>query len=364
MSAPGREIVSVGAILARNSPLGQLAVMDGYTTVWKVPFGGWQERNVVEAGTNRRIVALAGGVGGARMADGLAGLSGVDLSVIVNTADDFVLWGLDISPDLDTVLYTLAGIADPVNGWGIAGDTHATLAGLGELGVDTWFSLGDRDFATHIFRTMRRRAGIALSAITADLADALGVSTSLLPMTDDPVATRIISAGQEIEFQEYFVAHRQADVVDGVRFAGIELAEPAPGVLRAIAEADVVVFCPSNPIVSIGPILSVHGVRSAIRVTPAVKVGVSPIIGGKALKGPADRMLTSLGHEATALGVARLLVDVLDVFVIDERDADLAPQIEALGLEVVVLQTIMGDRADRGRFASEVIAALMGTVRR
>lgn len=319
---------------------------------------------MVEAGTKRRIVALAGGVGGARMAEGLAGLSDTDLTVVVNTADDFVLWGLDISPDLDTVLYTLAGIADPVNGWGIAGDTHATLSGLEKLGVDAWFSLGDRDFATHVLRTMRRREGVALSAITEDLAKALGVTVRLLPMTDDPVATRIISGGQEIEFQDYFVAHRQSDVVDGVRFAGIELAEPGPGVLAAIACADIIVFCPSNPIVSIGPILAVDGIRQAIEASPAVKVGVSPIIGGKALKGPADRMLTSLGHEPSALGVARILAGLLDVFVIDERDAELAASIENLGVATSVQQTIMGDRDDRIRFARDVVAATMGMAHR
>lgn len=319
---------------------------------------------MVEVGTKRRIVALAGGVGGARMAEGLAGLPDSDLTVIVNTADDFVLWGLDISPDLDTVLYTLAGVADPVNGWGIAGDTHATLAGLGNLGVDTWFSLGDRDIATHILRTMRRREGVALSAITEDLATALGVTSRLLPMTDDPVATRIISNGREIEFQDYFVAHRQADVVDGVRFAGIEMAEPGPGVLDAIANADLIVFCPSNPIVSLGPILAVDGIRQAILASPAVRIGVSGIIGGKALKGPADRMLASLGHEPSALGVARMLADLLDVFVIDQRDTSLAPAIDGLGIETVVLQTIMGDRADRVRFATEVAGAALGTAHR
>ncbi len=319
---------------------------------------------MVEDGTRRRIVALAGGVGGARMADGLAGLPDTDLTVIVNTADDFVLWGLNISPDLDTVLYTLAGIADPVNGWGIAGDTHATLAGLAAYGVDPWFSLGDRDFATHILRTQRLREAVPLSAITAELAGALGISARILPMTDQGVATKIISGGEEIDFQDYFVAHRQADVVDGVRFAGIDDAAPGPGVLEAIASADIIVIAPSNPIVSIGPILAVEGIQGAIKASPAVTVGVSPIIGGKALKGPADRMLTSLGHEPSALGVARILADLLDVFVIDERDADLAPGIEELGIETAVLQTIMGDRADRIRFADEVVAASLGAVRR
>ncbi|HYJ12888.1 MAG TPA: 2-phospho-L-lactate transferase CofD family protein, partial [Thermomicrobiales bacterium] len=188
-------------------------------------------------GQQKRIVALAGGVGGARMAEGLSGLSDVSLTVVVNTADDFVLWGLNISPDLDTVMYTLAGLADPTNGWGIAGDTHHTLEGLASYGVDTWFSLGDRDFATHVLRTMRLREGLSLSEVTAALAKALGISARILPMTDDPVATMIQSGGTEIDFQEYFVAHRQADVVEGVRFAGIEDARPAEGVLNAISTA-------------------------------------------------------------------------------------------------------------------------------
>ena len=319
---------------------------------------------MVEDGTRRRIVTLAGGVGGARMADGLAGVAGSELTVIVNTADDFALWGLNISPDLDTVLYTLGGIADPVNGWGIAGDTHATLAGLAAYGVDTWFSLGDRDVATHILRTQRLREGTPLSTITADLAGALGISSRILPMTDQAVATRIISAGEEIDFQDYFVAHRQSDVVDGVRFASIEDAQPGPGVLDAIAAADIIVIAPSNPIVSIGPILAVEGIKGAIQASQAVKVGVSPIIGGKALKGPADRMLASLGHEPSALGVARILADVVDVFVIDDRDADLAPSIAELGIETAVLQSIMGDRTDRIRFAEEVVLASLGAARR
>jgi LPPG:FO 2-phospho-L-lactate transferase len=291
------------------------------------------------------------------MAEGLAGLPDTDLTVVVNTADDFVLWGLNISPDLDTVMYTLAGLADPTNGWGIAGDTHYTLNGLASLDVDTWFSLGDRDFATHILRTMRLREGSGLTEITATLAKALGVSTSILPMSDDSVATMIQSGGQEIDFQEYFVAHRQADVVDGVRFAGIEVARPTAGVLKAISSADVIILCPSNPIVSIGPILAVPGIRDAVAASPAIKVGVSPIIGGRALKGPADRMLSSLGHEPSALGVARIYADLLDVFVIDEQDAALSTAIEALGLHAPVLQTIMGGREDRIRLAEEIVRA-------
>ena len=306
---------------------------------------------------HQSVVALAGGVGGAKLAQGLAGVvPGSKLTIIGNTADDFELWGLHISPDLDTVMYTLAGIANPVTGWGVVDDTHATLEAIGRYGVDTWFSLGDRDFATHILRTQRLREGQPLSTITADLAAALGVTARLLPMTDQPVASLIRSGDVLLDFQDYFVARRQQDTVDGVVFRGIEQATPAPDVLDAIAGADVIVLCPSNPIVSIGPILAVPGLREAVTASRAVKVGVSPIVGGKALKGPADRMLTSLGHEPSALGVARIYRDLLDILVIDEVDRDLAPHVSDLGLRTVVAQTIMGDRQDRERLASEILA--------
>jgi LPPG:FO 2-phospho-L-lactate transferase len=302
------------------------------------------------------VVALAGGVGGAKLAQGLAGIvPGNDLGVVVNTADDFELWGLHISPDLDTVMYTLAGIADPVTGWGIAGDTHHTLKALGGYRENTWFSLGDRDFATHILRTQRLRSGESLTRITSELAGALGVSTRLLPMTDDPVATVIHSGAETLDFQEYFVARRQQDVVDRVSFTGIDDAQAAPEVLQAIADASIIVFCPSNPIVSIGPILGVPGIRDALLASEAVRIGVSPIVGGKALKGPADKMLTSLGHETSALGVARMYQDLLDILVIDDTDHDLAEPIVDLGLDVMVTQTIMGAREDRERLAREVI---------
>ncbi len=305
---------------------------------------------------HHRTLAIAGGVGGAKMAQGLAGVVPGPLTVVVNTADDFDLWGLRISPDIDTVMYTLAGIADPVHGWGIAGDTQQTLAGIGALGEDTWFSLGDRDFATHILRTQQLKDGQSLTEVTARLATALGVDATILPMSDDPVATVIHSGGQDLAFQEYFVARRQADEVDAVSFAGIEHARPGPEVTRAIAEADTIVFCPSNPIVSIGPILEVHGIRDAVRDSGAWKVAVSPIIGGKALKGPADKMLSSLGHETSALGVAKLYDGLIDAYVIDQADADLEGSIRELGLDVLVTNTIMGDTADRERFAAEVLA--------
>lgn len=305
---------------------------------------------------NETIVALAGGVGGAKMAQGLMRVvQPPQLTVVVNTADDFEHHGLRICPDIDTVLYTLAGIANPVTGWGIAGDTTAALDAMTRLGEDPWFIIGDQDLATHVLRTKRLRLGSALSDVTQELALSLGVRASVLPVTDDTIATYIETPHGTFEFQEYFVRRRQQDDVLDVRVAGIGSAEPAPGVLDAITTADVILFCPSNPIVSIGPILQVPGVRHAIHHSQAVRIAVSPIIGGKALKGPADKMLTTLGHEPSALGVARIYADLIDAMVIDEVDAGLTGAIEALGIRVATLQSIMGDTEDRARFAGEVL---------
>jgi LPPG:FO 2-phospho-L-lactate transferase len=303
------------------------------------------------------IVALAGGVGGAKMSQGLqAALSPGELTVIVNTADDFELYGLHISPDLDTVMYTLAGIADPVQGWGIAGDTRQTLAAIAEYGRDPWFQLGDRDFATHILRSEFLRRGQRLTEASAWLSNGLGVPSRIVPMTDDPVATRIITELGTIEFQDYFVARRQTDVVLGVEFVGIDAALPTADALGAIASADAIVIAPSNPIVSIGPILAVPGMRQALEDMKAPIVAISPIVGGQALKGPAANMLQSLGHEASALGVARMVSDLIDGFVIDSIDRPMAPEIEKLGPSVLVTNTIMGDLGDRKRLAEEVLA--------
>jgi LPPG:FO 2-phospho-L-lactate transferase len=302
------------------------------------------------------IVALAGGVGGAKMAQGLqAALPPGDLTVVVNTADDFELYGLHISPDLDTVMYTLAGVADPVNGWGVAGDTRNTLEAIARYGQEPWFLLGDQDFATHILRTERLRTGMPLSVVTTHLSDALGIQTRIVPMTDDRVATLVETPAGTLEFQDYFVGRRQTDDVLGVDFAGIEEATAHSDALAAIREADAVVIAPSNPIVSVAPILATPGLREALVNTLAPIVAVSPIVGGHALKGPAAQMLTTLGHEVSALGVARLYVDVVDVFVIDEVDRDLGPAIELLGPRVLEAATVMGDEADRRRLAVEVL---------
>ncbi|HEY7984922.1 MAG TPA: 2-phospho-L-lactate transferase [Ktedonobacterales bacterium] len=303
-----------------------------------------------------RVVALAGGVGGAKLADGLARAVGAaSLAVIVNTADDFELFGLRICPDLDTVLYTLAGLANAATGWGVAGDAFTALELLERYGEPGWFQIGDRDLATHVARTHLLAAGQTLTGATARLARALGVASALLPMTDAPVATLIETADGVLGFQDYFVRRHQVDTVRAVRFDGIERAEVPAGVRTALAAADLIVFCPSNPIVSIGPILAVPGMREALREAPARRVAVSPIVGGRALRGPADRMLASLGHEVSPLGVARLYQDVLDGFVVDAADAGQRAAIEALGLRVLVTDAVMRTFEDRRRLASEMV---------
>lgn len=303
------------------------------------------------------IVELAGGVGGAKLARGLAlALRPGDLTVIVNTGDDFDLYGLRICPDLDTVMYTLAGIVDTGPGWGVQNDTTQTLNAIARYGREPWFKLGDQDFATHILRTERLREGVSLTDVTHELASALGVQNTLLPMTDDHVATMIDVPDGRLAFQDYFVARRQADDVLGVEFVGADHARPSAAALAAIESAELIVLGPSNPIVSVGPILAVPGFESALNLTAAPIVAVSPIVGGKALKGPADRMLATLGHEVSAVGVAALYAPIADAFVIDESDRDLEPRIRGLGLDVLVTRTVMGGDDDRRRLAEEVVS--------
>lgn len=305
---------------------------------------------------SERIVALAGGVGGAKMAEGLLySAPEVDLTVIVNTADDFDIYGLRVCPDLDTVMYTLAGIANPATGWGIEGDTRQTLDGIAAYGEEPWFLIGDRDFATDILRSAWLRDGVSLSEVTRRLAAGLGIAAAIVPMSDDPVATIVETPAGDLAFQDYFVRRRQEDEVRGVRFEGIEQARATPAAIAAIDQADLIVFCPSNPIVSLGPLLGLADLRGAIESRKAPAVAISPIIAGKALKGPADKMLSSLGHDASALGVARILRPFIDGFVIDQQDLDLVPAIEATGLPVRPLDTIMGGREGRVRLAREVI---------
>jgi LPPG:FO 2-phospho-L-lactate transferase len=301
-----------------------------------------------------KVTALAGGVGGAKLLVGLQQIVGSDLTAIVNTGDDTSIYGVHVSPDVDIVCYWLGEIADRTRGWGIDGDTFTVVEALRERGQDAWFSLGDRDFATCLFRTERLNAGHTLSDITAKLAVALGISARVLPMTNDPVATRIATGdGRTLEFQEYFVKERCEPEVAEVLFDGIDVASPAPGVIEAIEAAHVVVLCPSNPLLSVGPILALPGVRAALQAHPRV-AAVSPIVGGAALKGPADRILVSTGHRSSASAVAELYSDFVDVFVIDSQDSDEASKVEALGMEVVVTDTVMTD-LDRSAALARVI---------
>jgi LPPG:FO 2-phospho-L-lactate transferase len=306
-----------------------------------------------------RIVALAGGVGGAKLAHGLQAAVGERLTVIVNTGDDLERHGLAIWPDHDTVLYTLAGLDDRERGWGLRDETWQAMDQLARLGEDPWFRLGDRDLATHLVRTTRLRGGERPTDVARDLRGALGVAASILPMSDGPVRTEVRTDDGWLEFQEYFVHRQQRPTVHEVRLAGIETARPTPEVLDALAEATVIVIAPSNPVVSIGPILAVPGLRLALgdaRRRGVPLVAVSPIVGGRALKGPADRMLASLGHESSGLGVARIYADLLDGFVLDRIDAALTPAIEALGIPVRATDAIMTDDAARARLGSETIA--------
>jgi LPPG:FO 2-phospho-L-lactate transferase len=300
------------------------------------------------------VVALAGGVGGAKLAHGLAQiLPPEDLTVVVNTGDDFEHLGLHVSPDLDTVLYTLAGLANPETGWGLRDESWNFLDALGQLGGETWFRLGDRDLATHVERSHRLWAGESLTEVTAALCAALGVRMRVLPMTDDIFRTMVQTEDGELEFQEYFVQRRCEPRITGFRFDGLGSAFPTEQVLTALDAADVIIFCPSNPFVSLDPILSLPGVRE--RVGRKRAVAVSPIVGGQAIKGPAAKMFAELEMEVTAASVAAHYAGLLRGFVLDEVDAELKPSIESDTLQVLVTNTVMRSDADRARLAREVL---------
>ncbi len=301
-----------------------------------------------------KVTALAGGVGGAKLAHGLAqALPPENLTIIVNTGDDFEHLGLKICPDLDTVCYTLAGLANPATGWGRADETWHALESLAALGGPSWFRLGDRDLGTHLERTRRLRAGQPLSQITADFCRAWGVGPTVLPMSDDPLPTIVLTPEGELPFQEYFVRRKCEPQVTGFRFEGAERAAPAPGVLEALRDADLIVICPSNPWVSIDPVVSVPGVREAVAARPAV--AVSSIIGGQAVKGPAAKMYAELGIQPSALAVARHFDALIDGFVFDKVDSLQTAEIRALGIEPFVTATIMRTLADRKQLAEEVL---------
>jgi LPPG:FO 2-phospho-L-lactate transferase len=310
------------------------------------------------------LAALAGGVGAARFLCGLVDVvAPEDVTAIVNTGDDDEFHGLWVCPDLDSVTYALAGANNPETGWGLAGETFAAMDALERYGTPTWFRLGDRDLATHLYRSARRRAGVSLTEITADIAAAWGVRTRLLPMTDDPVATRITVEGPdgaplEVALQEWFVRDRAEPPVLSVRFDGAARAQPAPGVLDAIRDAETILLCPSNPVISIGPILAVPGLRELLRSRRDRVVGVSPIIGGRPVKGPADRLMGPLGIEVSCVGVAEAYRDLCATLVIDTADADAVPRIEALGVHAVVADTLMRDERIAAALARDTLAAV------
>jgi LPPG:FO 2-phospho-L-lactate transferase len=302
-----------------------------------------------------KVVALAGGVGGAKMVDGLARvLPPENLTVIVNTGDDFEYLGLTICPDLDTVCYTLAGVADPVNGWGRVNESWRALETIELLGGPTWFRLGDYDLGLHLERTRLQREGQTLSQITQHFRQVWGIRPMILPMSDQAVPTWVDTAQGEMQFQEYFV-HRQCQpAVTGFRFQDVETAHPAPGVLDALNSADLVVICPSNPWVSIGPILAIPGIRQAMEAREVV--AISPIIAGEAVKGPAAKMYAELGLEPSAESVARQYGNLLDGFLIDNLDADQVREIQTLGVRTCVTDTLMKTTQDRVRLGKEVVA--------
>jgi LPPG:FO 2-phospho-L-lactate transferase len=302
------------------------------------------------------LTALAGGVGAARFLTGLVQLvNGKDLSIIVNTGDDIELFGLHISPDIDIVTYTLAGIVNEEKGWGIGGDTFHCLETLKIFNREAWFNLGDKDLATHLFRTKLLKNGLKLSDVTAQISRALGLKVTILPMTDDKFETRILTEMGSVHFQEYLVKRAAKDEVLGVEFIGAKSANPAPGVVESIMEAQMVIICPSNPVVSIGTILAVNSVRDAIRRTDAKKVAVSPIIAGAPVKGPTDKLLRGLGFEVSAYSVAKLYSDFLDTFILDAVDSAEKEKIEKLGIEVKVTNTIMKSLQDKIELARTVL---------
>ena len=310
------------------------------------------------------LAALAGGVGAARFLAGLVRIvSPADITAVVNTADDEEFHGLHVSPDLDSVTYTLAGASDPVQGWGLAGETFTTLDALGRFGDPTWFRLGDRDLATHLFRTQRLRDGLSLSTVTAEITRAWGLEVRLVPMSDDRVRTRIsvrtpTGATEELAMQEWFVRDRAEPPVVAVRFDGAAEARPAPGVLDALHDAATIVICPSNPVISVGPILAVPGIREVLARRRDRVVAVSPIVGGAPVKGPADRLMGPLGLDVSCTGIAAAYRDLCGTLVIDAADADRAGEVEALGVRAVVTDTMMRSPEVAAALAERTLAAV------
>jgi LPPG:FO 2-phospho-L-lactate transferase len=310
---------------------------------------------------NLKITALAGGIGAAKFLLGLTGvMPAEDITVIANTGDDIELFGLRISPDIDTVTYTLAGVINQNFGWGLADDTFESLKWMARYGEPIWFNLGDRDLATHIYRTNALRQGKTLTEITQHIASSLGVSSTILPMTDAYTPTRVMTDEGELHFQEYFVGRRCEPPVSGIRFDNIETAKPASGVIESILNADAIIICPSNPFISIGPILAVPGIRQALQQTQAPVIAITPIIAGQALKGPAADMLRDLGHEVSARGVTSIYQDFVNLFVLDKADETLKQSIEDSGMRVEVMNTVMNTLEDKETLARHILKLVTG----
>jgi len=306
-----------------------------------------------------RLVALAGGTGAAKLLRGLDALVEPGaLTIIGNTGDDALIWGLHVSPDLDTICYTLAGLIDESRGWGLRDESFRTLGEMVRFGEPTWFNLGDRDLATHLHRTRLLAEGVTLGEVTARLARDLGARHAVLPMSDQPVRTRLLGPDGWLSFQEYFVREKTQVEVREVEYAGAAAATPSPGLLEAIVSADAVLVCPSNPVTSIGPILAVPGIAQALEATAAPVLAVSPIIGGAAVSGPAGRLMAMRGLEVSALGVAAAYTPWLDILVLDQVDAALAPRLEAVGVRAVVADTLMRGLQEEIALARRVLAAL------
>ena len=307
------------------------------------------------------IATLAGGVGAARFLQGLVRVVPQDhITIIGNVGDDTEFYGLHVSPDLDIVAYSLADLVDPSKGWGFKGDTFHCLKMLQRYGYKTWFNLGDRDLATHLYRTEQLGQGKKLSAVTSRIVSGLGLRVTLLPSSDDMLQTYVCSGNRRMHFQEYMVRYQTKPTITRVFFKGATSAKPGPRVIQSITEADGIIISPSNPIVSIGAILAVRGIRSALRKTSARIVGISPIVGGKTVKGPADKLMKALGIECSAVGVARVYRDFLDTLIIDEVDRKLAPQIRSLGIKTIVTQTLMRTMSDKVHLARIAVSETKG----
>lgn len=305
-----------------------------------------------------RVLALAGGVGGAKLVLGLTRVLPAErLTIVVNTGDDECFHGLHVSPDLDTVMYTLAGLANPDTGWGLAGDTFNSLAMLRRYGVDAWFNLGDGDLATHIRRTQLLRQGATLSQVTAELCRSLAVSHQLVPMSDQPVRTVLETDAGDLPMQQYFVQRRSEPPVSGIRYQGADSAQPSPAFAQALDDAPMVIFCPSNPFLSLNPILAIPGVRAKLGglAGSCLRVAVSPIVGGQALRGPAAKIMGELGHQVSCVGVAQQYQGLCDMFLIDQQDAHLAPEIEQLGMKPLTAPIIMETEDDKVALARYIL---------